>query len=302
VRRAYINVTGNVTDKVSFRITPDVTTRQTTTTSGLPAGATVSNSLDSSLTIRLKYGYGQFNLDKPLRTKDAYVRFGQQPTPYINFMEAIYRYRFQGTTFTEREGYQSSADVGIAGHYNFPGDYGDVYLGYYNGDTYSKAEVNDQKSFQIRASVRPIPKKETLKGLRLHFFFNADHPVKDAERQRFVFTTTFENPKVNLGFDYIDAKDSASAHLPVVEGKGWSVWVTPRTRFGLEGIFRHDDLKPNTAIDGHKTRTLVGIAYWLHEKGPLAVAVMPDYEQVKYDPALAKPKEERYELKVMVSF
>src|SRR2546425_13170710 len=55
VTRAYINVTGNVSHNVSFRVTPDVS-RLTTT------GA-ASTSLDGSLTFRLKYAYGQFNLD-----------------------------------------------------------------------------------------------------------------------------------------------------------------------------------------------------------------------------------------------
>ncbi len=60
VSRAYINVTGNISHNVSFRVTPDVS-RLTTTTSGLGAGEKVSTSLDGSLTFRLKYAYGQFN-------------------------------------------------------------------------------------------------------------------------------------------------------------------------------------------------------------------------------------------------
>src|SRR2546422_3374630 len=39
----------------------------------------------------------------------------------------------------------SSSDVGLSGRYALPNDYGDLHLGYYNGDTYSRAEVNDQK-------------------------------------------------------------------------------------------------------------------------------------------------------------
>ena len=42
VRRAYINVTGNISDVVAFRVTPDVAARQTTTVSGLPAGGSVA--------------------------------------------------------------------------------------------------------------------------------------------------------------------------------------------------------------------------------------------------------------------
>src|SRR5204863_7126232 len=112
VRRAYINVTGNISHLVSFRITPDITSRLSTTATGLPAGAAVSTSLDGSLVVRLKYAYGQVNFDTFL-THGSWARLGQQQTPYIDFDEGIYRYRFQGTVFVEREGFLSSSDVGL---------------------------------------------------------------------------------------------------------------------------------------------------------------------------------------------
>ena len=45
-RRAYINVTGNISDWVSYRVTPDVAARiaTTTTSANLPTGATVAAS------------------------------------------------------------------------------------------------------------------------------------------------------------------------------------------------------------------------------------------------------------------
>ena len=52
VTRAYINITGNISHNVSFRVTPDVS-RLTTTTTGLASGEKVSTSMDGSLTYRL---------------------------------------------------------------------------------------------------------------------------------------------------------------------------------------------------------------------------------------------------------
>ena len=83
VRRAYINVTGNISDVIAFRVTPDVAARQTTTSTSLPAGAAVSGSLDGSLVIRLKYGFGQINLDK-VTSHGSWIRIGQQQTPYVD--------------------------------------------------------------------------------------------------------------------------------------------------------------------------------------------------------------------------
>ena len=58
--------------------------------------------------------------------------------------------------FVERQGYFASADAGASFHYNFPSNYGDVHGGVYNGENYQKTEVNDQKDFMIRGSVRPF--------------------------------------------------------------------------------------------------------------------------------------------------
>ena len=302
VRRAYINVTGNVSDVVAFRVTPDVAARQTTTATGLPTGASVSGSLDGSLVIRLKYAFAQFNLDK-VTTHGSWIRFGQQQTPYVDFMEGIYRYRFQGTIFVEREGFLSSSDVGLSGRWVLPNDYGDVHVGYYNGDTYSKAEANDQKAFQIRGTLRPFPKMADLKGLRLSAFWDEDHPVQNANRKRFIAAATFEHKYLNAGVEWLQAKDNSSVTKPIVKAEGWSLWATPRTTFGLEGIVRYDDLKPDKSVDSKKNRTLVGVSYWFKvTKAPLAAAVLADYEEVKYDVPLNRPTEKRFEIKTLLSF
>ena len=146
VSRAYLNVTGNISHVIAFRVTPDIA-RETNAASAL-AG---------SLVFRVKYAYAQTNLDEWV-SPGLYARFGIQQTPYLDYMENIYRYRFQGTMFVERQGYFASADAGASFHYNFPSNYGDVHGGVFNGENYQKAEVNDQKDFMIRASVRPSPR------------------------------------------------------------------------------------------------------------------------------------------------
>ena len=75
VTRAYINVTGNISHIVAFRMTPDVT-----------RVSQPGNSLDGSLTYRLKYAYAQFNLDDWL-PKGSWVRLGMQQTPFIDSIE-----------------------------------------------------------------------------------------------------------------------------------------------------------------------------------------------------------------------
>jgi hypothetical protein len=296
VARAYINVTGNLSHLVAFRITPDVTRESGT-----------GSSLAGSLTFRLKYAFGQLNLDDWL-THGSWVRLGVQQTPFIDFMEGIYRYRFQGNLFVEREGFMTSSDFALSSHVNFPGNYGDVHAGFYNGDGFTRAEPNDQKAFQIRGTLRPFPLGGAWKGLRLTAFYDADHYVKHGARDRFIASATFEHKYANAGFDWLDAKDQTSVKNPELHGQGWSLWATPKFRpldeskSGFEALLRYDDLKPNKDVSAHKKRTIAGLAYWFPLlRGPSA-ALLLDLEKVDYDSPLNRPDEQRIALHALLNF
>jgi len=295
VTRAYINVTGNISHRVSFRITPDVSRLKS-------AGA----SLDGSLTFRLKYGYGQFNLDEAW-TKGSWVRFGQHHTPYVDWEESVYRYRFQGQIFMERDGFLSSADFGLSTHYNFPGNFGDVHVGYYNGDTYSKSEPNDQKAIQIRASFRPVPNAAVIKGVRLTAFYDADNYVKTDARRRFIYTATFEHKYLNAGFEHLDATDQTTGVLPLVKAKGYSIWATPKSPKGWEALLRYDHLQPNTDNTDILKRKIAGVAYWFKsQQAPATAALLVDYENVTRDSGVVTAsnaaEEKRYAVHALLNY
>jgi hypothetical protein len=304
--RAYINVTGQISHWVSFRITPDIT-RQTV------SGTGVTLNTNNSLVFRLKYAYGQINFDD-FTTHGSWLRIGTQQTPYVDFEEGVYRYRFQGTIFVDREGFLSSSDFGASMHWNIPMNYGDVQVGVYNGETYTGAEVNNQKAFQARVTIRPVPGLPIVRGLRITGFYDGDHYETDAERKRAVAMLSFESPWVNAGFDYLDAKDRTSRLKTFsTHATGWSAWVTPRTPIGVEALLRYDELKPNkdnNTIDpfGKKKRFIGGLAYWFPvTKAGIAAALLADYENVKYEnfaPTSAnnKPEEKRYALHTLFNF
>lgn len=304
VGRAYINVTGNISHRVSFRITPDITRMTSTTKATLGAGETVTTttSLDGSLTYRLKYAFGQFNLDQAW-SKGSWVRFGVQQTPYIDFIENVYRYRFQGTVFVDRESFMSSSDFGLSTHYNFPGNYGDVHIGYYNGDTYSKAEANDQQAIQIRATLRPLPTAGVIKGLRLSAFYDEDNYIRGDARKRFIYTATFEHKYITAGYEHLDAADQPTGASAEVKAKGYSIWAIPRSTKGWEGLLRYDHLAADTNNSDAKNRKLAGVAYWFKsQQAPATAAILVDYESVTYDAGLAKPEEKRYAAHMLFNF
>src|SRR3954470_2548850 len=82
IGRSYINLTGNISHAIAFRLTPDIA-RETGT----------GSSLNGSYTFRLKYAYAQWNLDDHM-TRGSFARFGMQPNPYFDMFEGVYRYRF----------------------------------------------------------------------------------------------------------------------------------------------------------------------------------------------------------------
>ncbi len=293
ITRAYINVTGNLNHRISFRITPDISRE---------SGS--GSSLAGSQNFRLKYAYGQLALDD-WTTHGSWVRLGIQQTPYMDYTEAIYRYRFQGSIFVEREGFMTASDAGLSGHWNFPGGCGDLHGGYYNGEGYSKAEANNEKAFQFRGTVRPLPLGGIWKGLRLTGFVDEDHYVQGAKRQRHIAQVTFEHPLFNAGVELLQTKDRTSISKTEVAAKGYSIWATPKLGAdGWELLLRHDQLTPNKSISSQKKkRDIVGLAYWIPNLNKVTAAVMLDRDSLKqsgFTPARAD--DTRYGVKMLLNF
>ena len=293
VSRAYLNITGSISHLIAFRVTPDIS-RETN----------AASSLSGSLEFRVKYAYAQFNLDDWM-TKGSYARFGIQQTPWLDYAEGIYRYRFQGTMFVEREGYFSSADAGASFHYQLPKNYGDLHVGVYNGENYNKAEVNDQKAVMIRATLRPFATADPLlRGFRASVFYDGDAYVKNAPRNRLIGGLNYEHPYVALGFEYLNTTDQTSATKAALDGRGYSIWATPKSTVGIEGLVRYDHLTPSTALPAQaRNRTILGLAYWFPHQGSVSSAMMLDYDGQTFDnftPAL--PKQSRIAVHGLISF
>jgi hypothetical protein len=302
VSRSYINVTGNINHMIAFRITPDITRESGLIT--LTSPNTISN---DSLVFRIKYAFAQLNLDDWM-TKGSWARFGIQQTPLLDYEEGIYRYRFQGTTFTEREGFYSSADAGASFHYNLPSNYGEVHAGVYNGDGYAKPEQNDQKAFDIRATLRPFATQApVLRGLRVTGFWVFDNYVKSAERSRSVAQVTYEHPYINAGWDWISAHDQTSITKPDVHAQGWSFWLTPRKPLNngasVEALIRYDHLNPDKTTAQVRPRTIAGVSYWFPHQGNVSTAFLLDYDGQTFDNyAVAQPAQKKIALHALVNF
>ena len=309
VARTYINITGNVSHIVAFRITPDITRESGLLTLG--SGSSVSS---DSLVFRIKYAYAQFNLDDWM-TRGSWVRLGIQQTPWVDFEEGIYRYRFQGTVFAERiplPTTMTSSDAGASFHYNFPSNYGDLHVGVYNGENYQKVEVNNQKAIELRGTVRPFATSSpVLRGLQGQLVYYNDHYAGNDERQRVMGNVTFEHKYFNAGFDYLTAKDQTLATAADVSSSGYSIWATPRIPFesgaSWEALLRYDHWTPNSSTrtlapastsanpgttvfhDQKQNRTIVGVSYWFPHQGNVSTAILFDYDGQSFDNITTTP-------------
>jgi hypothetical protein len=298
VARAYINFTGQISHLVAFRITPDITRE-----SGLLTLATGSSVSTDSLVFRIKYAYAQFNLDDWM-TRGSWARLGIQQTPWVDYDEGIYRYRFQGTTFAERiplPTTMTSSDAGASFHYNFPSNYGDFHVGVYNGENYQKVEVNDQKALEFRGTVRPFAAMApVLRGIRAHLVYYNDHYQQGSdERKRVMGNVTFEHAYLNTEFDFLSAKDKTLASATDASSQGWAFWATPRLPMengsSWEALIRYDHFIPNTATtpapastspapgittfdDQQQNRWIIGGSYWFPHQGNVTTAIMLDYD------------------------
>ena len=298
VTRTYLNLTGQAGSFVRFRVTPDI------------AGWTSTGSRpDAGLTFRLKYAYAHFDLGTVTgRWTGTWVRAGIQPTPFIGDVDDVYRYRFQGTTFAERDGALISADAGLSARTDLPGSYGDVHIGIYNGEGYAHREVDDQKAVLLRTTIRPVPDvRAWLHGLRVTTYVHRDHVKAGAERHRAIGALWFEHARLNAGLEYLTRDDRAEPDTPRVTSRGWSVFVTPFLETkgdGLELLFRYDTFTSDTSTPTGHRRAIAGAAYWMpHASGRGTAALMLDIELLRQRLATTdRPNERRVTVHGLIAF
>jgi len=147
-----------------------------------------------------------------------------------------------------------------------------------------------------------------LRGLRVHVFYDKDSYQTDAERTRLIGALTFEHQYVNIAFQYLTAKDQGTAlgATPFKrEGRGYSIWATPKQgagNVGWEGLLRYDHLVPDTrnAIipeptglstvtyeQQERNRVIVGVAYWFpHPAGGATAAILFDFDGLTTGPGV----------------
>jgi hypothetical protein len=87
-----------------------------------------------------------------------------------------------------------------------------------------------------------------------------------------------------------------------VDGRGWSVWLNPRTSKGWELLYRHDHNTPDKSVSNQKhKRDIFGVAYWFRNLQRVTSALLVDYDSLK-QPGFGRPNDTRYALKMLINF
>lgn len=139
LERVYLNFRMPVADRLSIRVTPDISPQQ----SGV------------GYVWRLKYAFLQYDRPANAAGYSSFIRAGALQTVTIEHHESFWP-RWMGTSQTERWGYFSSADVGFSGQLNFPQKKGEIYAAVTNGNGYANPESDRFKSYAARLTLTPL--------------------------------------------------------------------------------------------------------------------------------------------------
>ncbi len=137
--RAYVTLKSKLSNYASVRITSDL------------------RSIDNKYNIILKYAYLDW---KPAFTKSyAKLRFGLQPTLYIDQMNKLWGRRYVEKTVSDKRKFLTSSDLGISTTLGFgsKSKYGFVNIALLNGTSYTHVqELNSNKDISLVGLVKPL--------------------------------------------------------------------------------------------------------------------------------------------------
>jgi hypothetical protein len=265
VTRAYVNVIGKFGGGLTTRVTLDV--------DGRKAAA-------NQLTYRLKYAYFAWTPENSPLT----FKLGQIHTPLLDWEEAMWDYRMQGTMAMERGGYVSSSDFGAGVDGSWGYERVNMQVGVYNGENYNNAPGDQRKDFMGRVSFKvlntDLPGR--VGGLRISGYGQYGKPTTGGKRERYLGMVSYKSKMVTLAAEYASTKDSVTGGGAVTAAaaktgrvlSGFGVLNIPNSKAALIG--RVDITDPNTAsaaTNDRLTRIIGGISYQLNPNLRLLAAV-----------------------------
>lgn len=163
VDRAYFGAESKLSDCTSMRITFDIrperfsTKKQTIIDSDGDTVTVPAMSAYDGNPVILKYAYADWKI-KPV-AQYVKVRFGLQPTMYLNYMEGIWSRRYVEKNIGDLNGWTSTSDLGLSALFTLgpQGKLGEAGLAVFNGTKYSDVtDKNKNKDLNLFAKISPF--------------------------------------------------------------------------------------------------------------------------------------------------
>ncbi len=277
IGRAYLTFKGPLGDRVSYRVTTDI--RQNASTDSYKGWI-----------VRLKYGFLQYDYLKPNADgASAFARIGMLHTVLIDHQENFWP-RYLTNTAVEKNGFFSSADLGVATGITLPNKLGEIYADVVNGTGYDNPENNRYKDFQGRITITPLGASSSiLKTLAISpwysyggnasvFANSSTNAITDRlKKDRYGIFVGNKDRRLTFGAEYAERKDGTDGNTTdatldnVVQTSGqlYDAFVIvrpleftmPDTKQSFGALVRYDHFKPNKDVDGYNQFIVAGL-FW----------------------------------------
>lgn len=296
LERVYLTFKIPAGQRLSVRVTTDIFQQST---SG-------SDSYYKGWSIRAKYAYLQYSY---LNTKEwqSSARAGLLQTVFIEHDEQFWP-RWISPSPTDRAGYFSSADAGLANTISFPAKFGQLYTTITNGPGYTSRETDRFKDYAARLTITPWARDRQsmlsgvalsawgYKGATASRFVDGGAGQQGAvgsglDRDRWGVHAATMHPRLTIGAEYASRRDEGesgnnTSALPrsVIDSTGTllSLYGVVRPFRGsnadphsLSVVARYDRVNINTDRDARYEVIIAGVLWDLSNK----VSVSVDYQE-----------------------
>ncbi len=257
ITRAYVNVIGRFSGGLYTRVTADIYRNTAASSNG-------------SLSYRLKYAYAAYT---PAGSALTY-KVGQIHTAWLDWEEALWDYRVQGSMPLERgfmtaagvqNPYMSSSDFGVGVDGKWGPDKANMQIVVVNGENYNTSPGDKGKDAQARLSYRLKNTNDSSRvgGLRLTGYAQYGKATGGGQRNRFVGMVSYRTRQVTLAGEAAATQDWP-AGAAAVNGRVYSAYgVYKFTRSKAAALARVDLYDPQAGVDDKQTRFIAGLSYQL---------------------------------------
>jgi porin-like protein len=263
ITRAYINVNLRFASGVTARITPDI----------------YRAAPDNSLRYRVKYAYATWTPNNSPLT----LKLGVLHTPWLDWEDALWDYRMQGTLALNRNSFVDAADIGAGVDGKWGPDKVNMQVTVVNGEGFSGGPGDQRKDVMGRVSVRVMDTDDSSRagGLRVTAYGQYGKPTSGGHRQRWLAMVSYRSTQLTLAAEAAITRDTVTA-TPLVDTNGhvysaFGVYRVPRSKVAV--IARVDVFDPQAGVSNDRqTRFIGGVSYQLSPN----LRLLADWDYLDY--------------------